>query len=302
MKISIVVPVYNTEKYLTECVNSILLQTFTDFEVILVDDGSKDKSGQICDRLSETDSRIKVFHQLNSGVTCARAKGVALAQGEWICFVDSDDTLPVDSLEKLNAGICDATDIVIGFCDNQKILTKEWINIVKYREMCITGKGVYPGPWARLIRRRIFDENTFAIPRTIVKGEDMLMNIRLSFASTKDIHIIPFRVYHYLSHSESCVHNFIHNCDYEYNFYKEKLCVIPQGERLFYRKYCIKNALKALHRIIRCSSSVKDWKESLFVAQLKKDVVAFRYRLSLLDYVLLMVKNDLLNEIFRRLL
>lgn len=62
MKISIVVPVYNTEKYLTECVNSILLQTFTDFEVILVDDGSKDKSGQICDRLSETDSRIKVFH------------------------------------------------------------------------------------------------------------------------------------------------------------------------------------------------------------------------------------------------
>ncbi len=98
------------------------------------------------------------------------------------------------------------------------------------------------------------------------------------------------------------MHNFIHNCDYEYNFYKEKLCVIPQGERLFYRKYCIKNALKALHRIIRCSPSVKDWKESLFVAQLKKDVVAFRYRLSLLDYVLLMVKNDLLNEIFRRLL
>lgn len=133
MKISIVVPVYNTEKYLTECVNSILLQTFTDFEVILVDDGSKDKSGQICDRLSETDSRIKVFHQLNSGVTCARAKGVTLAQGEWICFVDSDDTLPVDSLEKLDAGICDATDIVIGFCDNQKILTKEWINIVEYR-------------------------------------------------------------------------------------------------------------------------------------------------------------------------
>lgn len=301
MRISVVVPVYNAEKYLEACVHSILRQTFSDFEVILIDDGSVDASGKLCDKLSGMDCRIRVAHQQNAGVTCARAKGVTLAHGEWICFVDSDDTLPIDSLERLSEGICDKTDIIVGFWDERKILSIRWLDLKKYREMCITGKGIYPGPCARLIRRRLFNEHTFSIPRTIVKGEDMLMNIRLSFATLQDVRIVPFKVYNYLSHPESCVHNFTPTCDYESIFYKEKLCAIPQSEQILYKKYCIKNGLKALHRIIRYSSSIEAWDNSLFVAQLKKDIIDSHYRLSLGDYFLIMSTNRFLKIILWKL-
>lgn len=90
-KLSVVIPIYNTEKYLRECIDSILAQTFADFELILVDDGSTDKSGMICDEYSRSDHRIRVIHQKNGGVTAARKRGVEAAAGEYISFVDSDD-------------------------------------------------------------------------------------------------------------------------------------------------------------------------------------------------------------------
>ena len=98
-KISVIIPVYKTEQFVEECVNSVLQQTFLDFEIILVNDGSPDKSGEICERVRERDKRIRVLHQENQGVTRARANGASSAQGEWICFVDSDDTLPANALE-----------------------------------------------------------------------------------------------------------------------------------------------------------------------------------------------------------
>lgn len=90
-KISVIVPVYNTEKYLHRCIDSILSQTFTDFELLLINDGSKDNSGKICDEYASRDSRIRVFHKENGGVSSARNLGLDNAQGEWIAFVDSDD-------------------------------------------------------------------------------------------------------------------------------------------------------------------------------------------------------------------
>lgn len=90
-KISVIVPVYNVEKYLSHCIESILSQTFTDFELLLVDDGSTDKSGEICDEYAKTDARIKVFHTENRGVSAARNLGIKEASADWISFVDSDD-------------------------------------------------------------------------------------------------------------------------------------------------------------------------------------------------------------------
>lgn len=92
-KISVIVPVYNVEKYLRRCIDSILAQTFTDFEVLLIDDGSTDTSGKICDEYAEKDNRVRVFHKKNGGVSSARNKGLDNARGEWICFVDADDWL-----------------------------------------------------------------------------------------------------------------------------------------------------------------------------------------------------------------
>ena len=90
-KLSIIVPVYKVESYLSQCIESILGQTFTDFELLLIDDGSPDNSGQICDDCADMDSRIKVYHRVNSGVSSARNFGIEEARGEWITFVDSDD-------------------------------------------------------------------------------------------------------------------------------------------------------------------------------------------------------------------
>ena len=96
--VSIIVPVYNVEKYINRCIDSILAQTFTDWECILVVDGSPDKSGEICDEYSARDSRIRVIHKPNGGVSSARNVGINLATGEWITFVDSDDFIDADSL------------------------------------------------------------------------------------------------------------------------------------------------------------------------------------------------------------
>lgn len=97
-KISVIVPVYNVEQYLPRCIDSILAQTFTDFELLLIDDGSKDKSGAICDAYARKDPRIRVFHKPNGGVSSARNMGLDNAKGEWIAFVDSDDWVNEDFL------------------------------------------------------------------------------------------------------------------------------------------------------------------------------------------------------------
>lgn len=96
--VTIIVPVYQAEKYIVECVESILNQTFANWELLLIDDGSKDTSGYICDQYANSDSRIRVFHQPNAGVSAARNKGLQEAQGEYILFVDADDWIEKDTL------------------------------------------------------------------------------------------------------------------------------------------------------------------------------------------------------------
>ena len=100
-EISVIVPVYKVEKYLNECIDSILAQTFTDFELILVDDGSPDGCPALCDAAAQRDDRVRVVHQKNRGLSGARNAGLDIARGEWIAFVDSDDVIDKTYLEKL---------------------------------------------------------------------------------------------------------------------------------------------------------------------------------------------------------
>ena len=117
-KISVIVPVYNVEKYLLECVDSILAQTFTDFELILINDGSQDNSGAICDEYADKDSRIAVIHQENQGQAAARNNAIVIAKGEWITFVDSDDLIHPQMLEILFNAVDETTQI--SACDLYK--------------------------------------------------------------------------------------------------------------------------------------------------------------------------------------
>lgn len=100
-KVSIIVPVYNTEKYLKKCVESLIQQTLSDIQIILVDDGSKDASGRICDDFAAGDERIQVIHKVNGGVSSARNAGLEIAQGEYVGFVDADDWVEPEAMSEL---------------------------------------------------------------------------------------------------------------------------------------------------------------------------------------------------------
>ena len=119
-KISVIVPVYNTEKYLARCIESILAQTFTDFELLLIDDGSKDNSGTICDEYAAKDSRVRVFHKENGGVSSARNMGLDNASGEWITFVDSDDIVYNCWLDNYDINDNETNDIICQAIETNK--------------------------------------------------------------------------------------------------------------------------------------------------------------------------------------
>ena len=119
-EISIIVPVYQVEKYLNECIDSILAQTFTDFELILVDDGSPDNCPALCDAAAKRDSRVRVIHKQNGGVSTARNAGLDAAQGNWIAFVDSDDTAAPEYLEKMHKAVLE-TGADFAICSSQCI-------------------------------------------------------------------------------------------------------------------------------------------------------------------------------------
>lgn len=176
--ISIIVPIYNTEPYLARCVDSILNQSFIDFELLLVDDGSTDGSGAVCDTYAERDGRIRVFHKENGGVSSARNMGIKASKGEWITFVDSDDELLPDGLQVMIDGTSEEVDMVMaGYyeyhgetqlvdtskCGPAKVINRNDALLMMYPS---TGLEYMGYSWGKLFKRNIilnkgvfFDEN-----------------------------------------------------------------------------------------------------------------------------------------------
>lgn len=130
-KISIIIPVYNTEKYLEQCINSILDQNFTDYEIILVNDGSTDSSGVICEHFSEKFEQIKTIHKINGGLSDARNQGLKEAKGEYILFIDSDDFIEKDSLNEINKVIEEDRDVDLIFLSAVKWFNENKIEILE---------------------------------------------------------------------------------------------------------------------------------------------------------------------------
>lgn len=131
MKISVVIPVYNVEPYLEQCLDSVINQTYTALEIILVDDGSTDNSGWICDEYAQKDNRIRVIHQTNAGVSVARNTGIAVASGEYISFVDSDDWLEPGMYESLCSVFKTHPDVDMLMCDYTQIFEQEKREIIQ---------------------------------------------------------------------------------------------------------------------------------------------------------------------------
>ena len=180
-KISIIVPVYNLEKYLPRCLNSVCNQTYKNLEIILVDDGSTDKSSDICDNWAKKDSRIIVIHKKNGGVSSARNAGIKKATGEYIHFVDGDDWLELNCYEKIvelnsnktvmfNAYFVNSRDKFIKF-------NYDFSEINNQKEMIyklISGDLGYTNCWSRIFCRDIIEINELFFDESISVGEDFL--------------------------------------------------------------------------------------------------------------------------------
>lgn len=179
MTVSIVVPVYNTAEYLPACLDSILAQTFTDFELLLVDDGSTDDSLQVCETYASRDARVRVFHQQNAGVSAARNHGVEQAQGDWLCYVDSDDTvspLYLEHLVSLAQGDACLVMTSIAHSCHTNVITED---IVLYgteiaRYMLERHILVDSGPVAKLFSRQVLQRHGLQFPVGVHYGEDMV--------------------------------------------------------------------------------------------------------------------------------
>lgn len=209
--LSVIVPVYNAEKYLRRCVESILNQTFSDLELLLINDGSTDNSGAICDEYAEKDSRIQVFHKTNGGVSSTRNMGLVLAQGEWVTFVDADDWIETDTFEKVckrlqeeNADIC-LYDFNIIYADHRRCLCTPQIEC--YGES-------YLNKWLRfeltslctmIVRKSIYDTNNLRCP---IQNycEDFYLTTKLIYYAKK-VTKLDYRGYNYNRLNENSLVN-----------------------------------------------------------------------------------------------
>ena len=188
--ISVIVPVYNAEKYLDRCIQSILTQTYTDFELLLINDGSTDSSGAICDRYAEQDSRVRVFHKENGGVSSARNMGLDNAKGEWIAFVDSDDWV-LDSYLYNLVSHSHNVDLVISYAEylysNGERKNEEYASRMVSNEIDVlfteNDLSWHTSPWAKLFNKKFCDQLRFIEGMHI--GEDLVFLYTYMLKSNK---------------------------------------------------------------------------------------------------------------------
>ena len=213
--VSIVLPVYNGEKYLAAAIQSVLSQTYSNWELLIVDDGSKDNSAAICDGFSVKNPRIKVFHQSNSGVNSARAKAVDDTIGDFLVFLDADDTLSPDALEYLVENYSDEDDLLVCGNNNQYLGKEDYIQQL--------WKGtIAPALWGKMFRASLFKQMDYAIDRHLVMGEDLLLNSMYAL-KVERVRVLPREVYLVNRDNESSVtRTFKHNWEYE-KFYFSKV-------------------------------------------------------------------------------
>ena len=210
-KISIIVPVYNVEAYLERCVESILKQTYTNFELLLINDGSTDQSGDLCDQLASKNENIKVFHLENAGVSNARNVGIQNSTGEWITFVDSDDFITPDYLETLISAV--RSDISVGFSVARLHHVKNgqvtdlpgfsgqesvWSAEQTMKELLMTTRTSF-FPVAKLFRREIVSDFTFNTDYHLAEDALFLTEVLLK---TKCTSVFIDKLIYYYDHRQ----------------------------------------------------------------------------------------------------
>lgn len=287
-KISVIIPVYNAEKYLNECVDSIINQTVKDIEIILIDDESPDGCGAICDEYASKYDNVRVIHQKNHGINGTRKVGVQQAIGEWIAFCDDDDSMPCNALELMYSQTPD-TDMVIGFPD-KPMHTKE-LSLEECRQSILGDAKFPPTPWAKLFRRSILTDDMFEFPREIDGEEDMIMNTRILFSINRAPHFVFEKVYSFRRNTLSVSHTKKASLAHEIAFHNAHIAAVPEELRPNYMKQLISCRLNGLFGVAGGEPESLQWKTNPFLIQLKQDIVDYKYKLNLQEYLLTHISN-----------
>lgn len=216
--ISIIVPVYNTALYLPKCLDSIAAQTFTDFEVLMIDDGSTDGSGEICDRYSQSDSRFIAIHQSNQGVSASRNNGLKQARGNYIAFVDSDDYVHPQMLELLYKAIRQGEyDLSVARYLSVNVGTEiEIQRIIEFHSQELSAEDIlcklfgksgediqYIVVWNKLYDRRLLANICFSALKV---SEDLLFNVEV-FSKVRQAIEVDSKLYYYTQRNTSASHS-----------------------------------------------------------------------------------------------
>ena len=208
--ISVIVPIYNSEKYIKKCIESILSQTYNNFEIILIDDGSTDNSPTICDEYAKQDNRIKVVHKKNGGVSSSRNCGIKLAKGKYLTFIDSDDYFDnyflANSIKGINNVDMYLSGLKMELYDGNKIAktidyTQSKSSIMTIKELFEKQNITYPhtcicGPWAKLYKTSIIKNKNILFDEKTNLGEDTLFNLTY-FKNIKNVFFDKKAYYHY---------------------------------------------------------------------------------------------------------
>ncbi len=229
MLISVIVPIYNVEKYLKQCIDSIVSQSFKDYEVILVDDGSPDNCPVICDEYAKKYTQVKVIHKENGGLVSARKAGVKTAVGEYICFVDGDDWIKPDFLELIaekitenNADIlsfnftrytperCEECiqPIILGYYLKNELIEKVYSHMLSTKPFY--SFGIHPSVCAKCIRREIVLNEYKYIPDVVTLGEDTMLTCAC-LLEADSLEIINNTSYMYRQNMSSMTHSYNKN-------------------------------------------------------------------------------------------
>lgn len=317
MLVSIIVPVYNTEKYLDECIQSILDQTYSNFELLLINDGSSDRSGEICDKYALKDERIKVFHQKNEGVSTARNLGLDHATGEWITFVDSDDYIGQDYISEFvklereeNIIYLNTTKIINGnktnifSIKNSSYTIKNFVN--KYM---ITSLGYVH---SKFFKRKPIHEHKIRFDNNLSFAEDCLFILEL-LKFSDSIFLSDINKYYYRDTPGSLVKKIY---SYEKELYllkqaKAKIQEIFECHKLNIQTFLLEKELQNfMHRVIRSNSFIND--KEVRILNLKnifrefKDEMLYIYKeskgIGLLLYLTLKFSNIYLYDFIIRII
>lgn len=204
--VSIIIPIYNTEKYLKGCLDSVISQTYKNIEVLLINDGSTDNSGLICDYYVQCDKRVKVFHNANNGVSYSRNYGINRALGRYILFIDADDTIDENYVEELvkemndeiDLCICGINDIYEKYNKKRKLFKTLTGNFYKDYHILVNFLRV---PFAKIYKKEIIIKNKISFPVNISRGEDQIFNFNY-YSNVKKYKYCDTTFYNYF-HRES---------------------------------------------------------------------------------------------------